>query len=729
MKDVSILLNFTSRIAFEETDPLMSLINEGEHLLFYDRLSVGECETNETERLEQAKEKVARLRNLLEARALSFLADEGKIRLLVILDLADGLFHVGGQKLFPAQKVRLFKTMIRTEFGAKNPLLEKMEYCFLFLNDSSVELSGFYQTLAYDGIRGSNGQEWMAYSDIHLNSERVKAIESMNSPEETWKLTCNRISSKYQLFQKEFDALKDKIALRLNDFGLGDEFKTMLDEKVKCVENVEDFNNFDYDGIVKSCLKNLIGLSTHEFMKDCAFFILKYETNDVKTKVRHAVFAKSLVQLLCTIGDEEYRSNFKSNNIRTGTRVFVLGSCEESNINIDAIETLRRHTDYCLTALEDSKWKENMKVIGEKGGEGYCEYSANAMEPSETDSYTELNAKLNKTRIDNKNKFLKLRRVPFFFGKKIDDWSWYINVVEQINIIYKFEEENDRPMYDAPKRITNDEMKAERKLATYSDLKDIRNKLGKKTLKIRNSDNLSSYLMERRTLMCKFAEAIKKLKKEMTKLGYFAFIFWLGVFSVIACTLCYSYHFFEYDNPDPYYLIAIAFGAVGVLFVLASVIGQSCIKKKIHGAFDEIDGIYSMLQKNFNDFIDGVHDRVRIQREADINKRNLDEVEDKLYYFNSHNKRIDLWKEHFASICHKLDFVLGCLGRQSQVDQTQNNDRKLKLDDFNIEAFPTMPFQIRQKYSNMKIVVFETSQDLDNVTCFAKRLPLIEINE
>lgn len=728
MKDVSILLNFTSRIAFEETDPLMSLVNEGEHLLFYDRLSVGECETEETERLEQAKEKVARLRNLLEARALSFLADEGKVRLLVVLDLASGLFHVGGKKLFPAQKVRLFKTMISTEFGETNPLLGKMEYCFIFLNDSSDELSNFYQTLAYDGISGSNGQEWIAYSDIHLNSERDKAIEGMSSPDETWELTYNRISPKYQSFQKEFDALKDKIALRLNDFGLGDEFKTILNEKVKCVENVEDFNSFDYDGTVKSCLKNLIGLSTHEFMKDSVFFILQYETNDVRTKVRHAVFAKSLVQLLSTIDDRRYQLNFKSNNIRTGTRLFVLGSCEESNINIEAIEALRRYTDSCLSALEESKWKENMKVIGEKGEEGYCEYSANAMEPSETDSYAELNAKLNETRTENQKKFLKLRRVPFFFGKKIDDWSWYSNVVEQLTKIYEFEEENDRPMYDAPKRITNDEMKAERKQATYNDLENIRAKLRKKSLKIKNADNLSSYLMERRKLMRQFAGAIEKLKKEMTKLGYFAFIFWLGVFSMIACALCYSYHFYEYYNSDPYYLIAIAFGAAGVLFVLASVIGQSCIKNKIHGVFDEIDTIYYTLQKNNNDFIDEVHERVKIQREADINKRNLDEVEDKLYYFNSHNKRIDLWKDHFVSISHKLDFILGCLGRQFQVDQTQNSDKKMKSDDFNIVAFPVMPFQIRQKYSNMKIVVFETL-DLDNVTCFAKRLPLIEINE
>ena len=119
MSDVSVLLNLTSRIAFEETDPLMSLVNAKEPLLFYDRLSVERFPSDKELYLEHSERLVSNLRNLLEARSLSLTDDDGRIRVIIILDLVEGIFQPeGSSRFFPAQKVRAIKELIVRIFGS-----------------------------------------------------------------------------------------------------------------------------------------------------------------------------------------------------------------------------------------------------------------------------------------------------------------------------------------------------------------------------------------------------------------------------------------------------------------------------------------------------------------------------------------------------------------------------------------------------------------------------------
>ena len=75
MADVAILLNLTGKLTFEVTDPLMSVINAGKPLLFYDRLSVIPFPSDPAICQQHVERLASSMRNLLEARSLS-VADE-----------------------------------------------------------------------------------------------------------------------------------------------------------------------------------------------------------------------------------------------------------------------------------------------------------------------------------------------------------------------------------------------------------------------------------------------------------------------------------------------------------------------------------------------------------------------------------------------------------------------------------------------------------------------------
>lgn len=147
MSDVAVLLNLTPRLTFEETDPLMGLVTGGDALLFYDQLSVEKVQVETDQGLNYLKERVVKLRNLLESRALSKDDDNERIRLIITLDLVGGILQpVNNPELFPAQQARETLQIITELFGAHNPLLRRLHYCFIFVysNTRINELSQFF---------------------------------------------------------------------------------------------------------------------------------------------------------------------------------------------------------------------------------------------------------------------------------------------------------------------------------------------------------------------------------------------------------------------------------------------------------------------------------------------------------------------------------------------------------------------------------------------------------
>lgn len=710
---VSILLNFTSKIPFEETDPLMSLVNAKEPLLFYDRLTVEKFPTDDKQKqLAYAEGKISSLRNLLEARTFSMTDRGGEIRLIIVLDLSGGLFQEDGMLVFPAQKARRIREMIRKTFGKDNPLLRRMEYAFIFVHSDTdnEQLTRLYLTTAYDGTGGQH----FTVDGKTLNVLREEALDKMESPDED-----DPIDHSIDFFQEHFTEVRNKILLWLEKTSLVDAFNQKVDNFLKLVKTVKDFHSFDFDETLKSFVRELIGVSADEFCGDCVFFILKVEEGARTISLKDDTFVKALVQLICTISTTDYNQRFKSpGSYRTRARLFVLEDTYDGYINGDAMAELSHYAKACLPKLNDSKWTEDMEVT-------YNVYTPNASEPQEVDTHRELNDKYAQIRKEQKEEFDRIRRIPFFFGKRTDDWSWFNDVMGKITAIYDFEMENGRPLYDPPKRITNKQMTAHPETTSYRGLLDAKEKLEAKMVKIEPTENLKAYMMGRQELTDKLADSITRLQPELKKLGFFRCLFCIGLYSLLGFTLCYAFHFFWFDNADPYYLIAIAAGAAGLLFVLSSVIGQACVKKKIRAVYMEIDYIYNKLQENLANFLKKINDRIKKQNEADVRRRNLDELEEKLNEFETHKTRIELWKKYFTSIITKIDTTLTAL--EVNPDNFINN-ANLNFDGntFNLDDFPTMPNIIRSRFNNMGIN-FSTSQITINTgTCFARRLNFTE---
>ena len=93
MNAVSILLNLTDRLSFEETDPFLSLVSGKGPLLYYDQLSVKRFPSEKDQYDNYLDNLLSDMRNLLESRGLSREDRGERIRLIVIVDLAGGLFE------------------------------------------------------------------------------------------------------------------------------------------------------------------------------------------------------------------------------------------------------------------------------------------------------------------------------------------------------------------------------------------------------------------------------------------------------------------------------------------------------------------------------------------------------------------------------------------------------------------------------------------------------------
>ena len=704
--DVAVLLNFTSRVAFERTDPLMSLVAAKGPLLFYDRLSVGEFDMDEDRRIEQTLGILANLRNLLEARAISTEGiDDDRIRLIVVTDLKGGLSdEEEKESRFPVQKVRWIRELVQSVFGPNNPLLEKFEYAFVFIRKDRdrEDLSGS----RLDGLQ------------LNLNSFRDALFNSLAlaAPDEDWDISHAGVSSHYRDFKIKLDDLENTLAEWLQDVSLLSMFKEKLRDKLSAVRTVGAFKLFDYDKTVRDCLLETIGLRSREFGQNCVFFLVDY-----KGKEEDKIYLKSLIQFLATIDQEAYNANFKPQGPFAPSRLFVLQDFNVTDIDFDALHTLKSNAETCINVLRDSEWNGSEPV------DDFKIYEPNAQTPGETDTHKELNAKLKATRDALIQQFHKVRRVPFFFGKHIDDWeSWYFPVVEALSAIYKDEDENDRPLYDTPRRITNKEMTAKNppEPVSFNSLKEMKRKLEKAQVPVGDVESLGAYMAGRRERMEAFASSIEKLKGEMPKLGYFTCLFWMGILSLIGFTLCFAFHFFWFDNPDPWYLIGIAAGAAGLLFILSAIIGQSCVKKRIKEVYHEIDDILNLQQTRLEEFLKNVENRAATQRKADIDRRNMDAIEEKLDLFDSHNKQVEIWKDYFMSLARTLTFVLERVRNGSTpVVRTAN----IANDDFPLEFFPAVPFSVRQLFSAMSVDIHTPAVTVQPVTSFVKRFRFVEV--
>lgn len=708
---VAVLLNLTDQLSFEATDPLMNVINAGP-LLFYDNLSVIPFPSDESKCQEHVERLVSSMRNMLEARSLSTDDENEKIRVIVTINLTGGAFHPEAPSLvFPAQKVRQFKKTIEDIFKQGNPLLDRFEYIFVFLA-GQTNRDIFYQSLAYDGITGGSGLDWFSKDDVNLNNIRDEFFEQLDTPHDEWPLNHASIEDCYKKFNDDLATVVEKIAAKMDKAGVGDEFKRLVKDKLNGIETVGHFSNFDYDDAIISTISQLIGLRVDEFYRNCTFFILRTANTTINLRLRCQTFIASLVQLLATINDNDFNRLLKSNLIQSSARLFMMSSIPDSNtLDIDQFALLKKMVMDYTPCLESARWRHDQKVR-------FVFYSPKAEDPMTVDAHWHINDKFAAQRQQMYEEFKQSRNVPFFFGKSIGDWNWYKRVLKSAVKILHFEEANDRPYYDVPRRITDNEMDQEDRECTYAELENAFNMLSKDQPQMKKVKDLNIYLKERSKMMDDFGGTIETLKQEMVKLGYFACLMWIGLLSVLGLTVNYAYHFLGYGNTDHPQLIAACFGVASILFVLSALMGRARVKSRIKAVFSEMDNCYNQLQFNMKDYLDGIAMRMRFQNKADIRRKNLDEMKSKLDAFSRHNRQVDLWIKHYQGIVTKLS-----------ANDIPDNNTSFSFNEKNFDfenCMPSLPGEIIREFEqkNVKFTVMGT--DIKNVTCFVTHFDFVE---
>lgn len=721
MKDSAILLNLTSKLTIEVTDPLMSVVSGGS-LLFFNRLSVEKFPSDASLYQSHIEQLVATMHNLLEARMLSAQDRSERIRLIVTLDLIGGAFqNEGAQRCFPAQKARAFKNLVAHIFGRGNPLISRLDYCFLFLvnrSESSTDAE-FYKLLSINGYSGFGTDTWIDCNCLKLNRLRDEKLLKMNRPDDHWTLTRKETAPHYTAFVSHLRTVMKNITSRMEEAGQGTEFEAMFGQRTTHITTVEQFRRFDYDGTLTSCISERIGLCSSEFNNDCTFFLLLTDNSNARTRCKCEAYIASLVQLLTTLSSDDYPKLLQTPDLNASARVFAVDVLQNDDFDENDFSYLEKLIKDCIPKLETARWKKDRKVK-------YKSYTAKAQD-SNTDTHHTINDKLSEDRQKLFNEFERIRQVPFFFGNMIGDWTWYKKVCEAADKLYQHEAINDRPLFDLPLRITDNEMEPKEEECDYNELENQLRTIKSNAPAMKPVKDLNTYLKERQTLMESFGKATEKLKTAMVRLGYLTCAFWIGLFSTLTFTLCYAFHFFWPDNKDSLWLIAVCFGIAAILFILAAVVGQYCVKAKLKAVYYEMDCPYHQMQEHLEAYLKEVEDRAKMQDAADVRRKNMDEIESKLAAFKDHNKQVDLWVAHYEKIDQKLSVILQFLDDMPK--EKVGADIKISEDDFDFEgSMPTLPEMIRNQFDD-KQVLFSTKQlQIKGVTSFVKHFALAEQN-
>lgn len=721
MAEVSVLLNLTTILALEDTDPFMSLVaDKGMSadrgtLLFYDQLSVRRFPTDRTRYSSHLERLLADLRNLLESRSLSVWDRGEDIRLIVLLDLAYGLFEPeeGNKRSFPAQKVRLFKQAVERVFGSDNPILPRFRYFFVFIEStlpSSVKLSSFYRSAAYEGFTG-DASEWINESTIKVGPKpEFSAPPDENIP----------IESLPEALAYLWDVRKvAEIAGGYLDLAdAGNVFRELVDKKLRGIQHWKDFVETDFDQLLRSSVSRVIGLSGVQSKNDGAYFIMKFAGSPASSRRRDEIYALSLVLLLVTISRKDYEDLF----VESPGRVFVMGSMPaENHIDTDRLFKLYECIRFC-----SGKLKETGDIREKKDGRvSFKIYASRAQSPKEIDTHTPLNTETEAKQKEFYNVFKDKRRVPFFFGDHPDDWTWYISVEEAMEKLLQHERENSRPLHDPPRRITDREMSYTEKECSYTELENMVSRLTESETEDVPVADIHSYMQIRNQQLDELETVCAKMKQEMLKLGYLRKIAWVTVFLVLAITICYSFHFFLNKSIIGLQWSGVCAIVCFLLFLIGMMVARFQIKQRIESNVQDFEKIYNQLNKDRKDYLDKITERTRRQNEADIRRRNLAEMQEKLNCFKLHNLQVDKWETYFTALCGKMKDTLDLL-RLSPPEKS--DEFKMQEGVFAVENFPTIPPDLASSFygSKTSFSCFN-GKTIDDVVCFVKNFEVTKM--
>ena len=735
----SVLLNFANGADFTPTDPLIGVIRAGVHLLSYGTLSAESFPDSSLgdERIAYIRKKMSQLRNILEDRSLSSQDYGERIRVIIILDFKPWGFlkpdnlgtDITFDAAFPTLKVNFVKTLLTEVFGAKNPLLQRFDYVFIFVDDNSdSERSKRYRKVAYHGYCHSGGvSDWFSSTDISLNKKRndilKKHFPDANYPDASLPLTHPSVKPFYSQFLDEETHVLNLIKKHLATIGKDDEFDTAVEQF--SANTVGDFIKTNYETFLQTQIRNIAGLGSDRH-HDCTFFILNLRRNIATQRSKDNIALKSLIQLICTIDDDQFDRLFRPLSDINYQKLFILADPDSDDIRIDALIEYYQDITALGTQMGGPTWRDSVRQMSGLNWASnkevkYYEYSPRQRDL--TSGHENINEVLDNKSKEKIRKFLDVRRVPFFFGDKPDDWAWYRSVLQALNDCLSFEDDYEGPVIDNLSRISDVELPKTTVTTDYSALESAIEKYSSEEIK--STVDYEAYLYNRKVQLDLLATKSEGLKKVLVKLGFFSRLLWIALISIVIFSLCFAYHFFNSNTTDSPWLAVAGFAAASLVLVFGAVIAHAGVKKIINSYYKEIDTIFSTIRKLAKDHLLSINKLAAEMDEADAKRKTLSEMKTKFDEWNQHNKKVELW----VTFARKMTLLLETYLRDLNI-RDENKNKTIttwKINEDILENEPRVVVQIRSKdnYQNMQPVFMVTNNNKEttiaNVTCFLSR--------
>lgn len=737
----SVLLNFANGVDFTPTDPLMGMVRTGDKLLSYDLLSVGRFRDMGTEEEKRGyiRKKIAQLRNMLEDRSLSS-EDQGElIRLIITLDFKPWNFlkpekaknNDEFDAAFPTLKLDYIKTTVDKVFGIKNPLLRRIEFIVLFVDDyKEEERSMRYRLTAYNGYTNTgHSEQSLSFSSFYLNSERDKALEKMNHPDASVNLNDSSIKAVYDSFLTKRNEVVNLIKKHLKTIGMDDTFDNIVKSTLD-IKTVKDFISTDYDGELQNHVRNMAGLGADRF-RNSTCFILNMRQDPASQKSKDEISLKSFVQLLCTVDDEQYDMLFKPLDSNDYHKLFITNAPDDDDIKRFSLLQYTRDISALGAQVGGLNWwNSNEKLTGMYWDSSkeveYCAY-----QPQNTNvegGHQGQNEIVDEIGNKKQKIFKEVRRVPFFFGKQPGDWQWYQEVTRALDDCISYEHENNRPRVESLTRVEDSELSETTVSTNFAELSE---QIKNFTINdIQSKVDYETYIHNRKRIIKQLTKKAEDMKKELVMLGFRSRLIWILFLSSIAFTLCYAYHFFyEESNENPLW-VAASFIVICLILAIGTFISQMMMKKRILSVYGEIDSLFNKLKTLAKNHLKSVNELATEMNEADANRKTLSEMRSKYDEWNRHNKKVESWVNFARNMKLLLESYLSDITFNKDDINQINEEVSWTVDDTILNGKPNVVAQIWSQdfYRDMQPIIEITNQNKTNtlkgVTCFISHFNL-----
>ena len=715
----SVLLNFSNGIVFPPADPLIGLVRAGERLLAYERLSVASFEGADPERKKQIRRNVGELRNILENRCLSNEDDGERIRLIILLDFKPWHFLKPDYAVdsfdssFPLLKLEYIKAEIEDVYGEDNPLLSRFDYVVIYIDDNPCsERSKRYWLAAYHGFCRMGGSvDWLSKDHLKLNKDRNDTLKKMGNHDAALPLSDNNVQAVYNEFLAKLENAQKCIKNYLSKIGKDRAFEDLA-KKLCDVETVGDFQHYDYDHFFEELVRETAGIGSKRF-RDTTFFMVPLRQSVASQHCKDSIVLKSLIQLLCTIDEEQFKIQFRPVGSNDFHKLFLMSDTEEVFINTELL--LQYYQDIMSQGkqLGGPKWADSEGELTGMCWDSSKEVKYNIYSPCDANAEGALKAQNEAVNLKGNEKvksFKNKRRVPFFFGASAGDRAWYRELMDSFKECLTFEEVNKRPEFEEHKRPADQELPKIIETVNYGELgKRIENM---PKIEIESTVNYEAYIANRKKDIDQLAVKGELMKKRLVKLGIRSRFIWISVLSGIAFLLCFSFHSIYVKDNTFVILILSALAAFITTVLLSAFIARWILKEKILDIYREIDSLFDDMQNLARQHLKSVNDLAAKMNKADADRKTLTEMTSKYNDWAKHNKKVEIWVSHTRAMKLLLDDTLRYLG----LDRQGREAGKFSLDDSILDMKPSLATQIwsKDEYKNMAPKLIVTNQNREN---------------